>query len=481
MNKQQLSPEKYIQTRVRSLPLYKCFVTGDWEEFGMANVVVMRKHINGNVTSGLYLVDLFCLGIKDTFYFFNEPEEELFEKINIERSYLQEADYNLAHNIIYAGHDFALEFDIQPHKNFSITKFILEEDNDAIPVIDIRVGDENGNPYLVVNSSYNYGPVLEKLKKHAGEGNYTFTLAKDEYDEDEWDDEEDKFGEEDEWDDEEDAFDEEDKWDDEQFLDNIEPNFLDFNNIAEFETDLLQDALETHLREPLDEMIIKTELLWRRLSEEKPELMATEDYLRNTKEFKRYDDKIEQWRESSEKNLSEREKAFQELKSLAGNNKETGIQEYINLLLQYSFDETTAAMIFHGIPMLVLLPSIEELQNHFSKFPPAVQLAITAYSIVLQKESYDKHQLITEAKTVEEVYKRNKDIHAYHHKYFWFMKALNALQQDDQQKILHYHALLRIVGTGGHIRYLYAARLNEWLSKFMHIDEDSFLIPEYEE
>ena len=149
MNKHQLSPEKYIQTRVRSLPISKCFVTTDWEEFGIANVVVTRKHVNGNITAGIYLVDLFCLGIKDTFYFFNEPEEELFEKINIERSYLQEVDYNLAHNIIYAGHDFAIEFDIQPHKTFSITKFILEEDNDAIPVIDIPVGDENGNPHLM--------------------------------------------------------------------------------------------------------------------------------------------------------------------------------------------------------------------------------------------------------------------------------------------------------------------------------------------
>jgi len=474
MNKHQLSPEKYIQTRVRSIPIYKCFVTRDWQEFGMANVVVMRKHINGNITSGIYMVDLFCLGIKDTFYFFNEPEEELFEKINIERSYLQEVDYTLAHNIIYAGRDFALEFDIQPHKNFSITKFILEEDNDAIAVLDIPAGDENGNPHLIVNSSYNYSPVLEKLKKHAGEGNYTFTLDDNDYDEEE--------GDEDEWENDEDDFDEEDTWDDredEESLDDIEPGYLDFNHVSEFETDSLKDALEEHIREPLDEIIIKTELLWRRILEEKPGLIATEEYVRNTKEFRRYEDKIDQWIESSEKNLNEREKAFQRLKSLV--HKDAGIQELINLISQYSFNETIATMIFHGIPMHVLLPSIEELQNHFSKFPPAVQLTIAAYSIVLQKESYDKHQLITKAKTVDEVYKGTKYIHAYHHKCFWFVKALSALQHDDQQNILYFHSLLRIVGTGGHIKYLYAARLNEWLSKFMHIDEDTFLIPEYEE
>src|SRR2546423_4396023 len=122
MNKQQLSPEKYIQTRARSLPIYKCFVTKDWEDYGIANVVILRRHANGNITAGIYMVDLFCLGIKDTFYFFNEPEEEIFERINIDNMYLQEASYNFAHNIIYAGYDFALGFDIQPHKNFSITK-----------------------------------------------------------------------------------------------------------------------------------------------------------------------------------------------------------------------------------------------------------------------------------------------------------------------------------------------------------------------
>jgi hypothetical protein len=52
----------------------------------------------------------------------------------------------------------------------------LEEDTDSIPLIDVPVGEE-GKPHLIVNRSYNYGPVLQKLKKNAGEGNYYFTLA----------------------------------------------------------------------------------------------------------------------------------------------------------------------------------------------------------------------------------------------------------------------------------------------------------------
>src|SRR5438067_1724693 len=114
MKQQQLSPEKYIQTRARSLPIYKCLVNSEWVDSKMASVIVMRKHTNGNVTVGFYLVDLYCLGIKDTFYFFNEPEEYVTERLNAMPDFFEEIDYNLAHNIIYAGHDFAAEFDIEP-------------------------------------------------------------------------------------------------------------------------------------------------------------------------------------------------------------------------------------------------------------------------------------------------------------------------------------------------------------------------------
>ncbi|WP_153800722.1 hypothetical protein [Foetidibacter luteolus] len=69
MKQQKLSPKKYIETKARSLPIYRCYATQDWEATKMASVVVMRRHVNGNVTVGFYLVDLMCLGIKDTFFF----------------------------------------------------------------------------------------------------------------------------------------------------------------------------------------------------------------------------------------------------------------------------------------------------------------------------------------------------------------------------------------------------------------------------
>jgi hypothetical protein len=180
------SPKKYIQTKARSLPIYRCYINYDWEDGGLANVIVTRKHINNKITGGFFLVDLKCLGIKDTSWFFNIPEYELAERFPDFEEYFGEIEYPLAHNIIYAGHDFALEYDIAPHKDFVITRFILEEDDDKIPLIDIAVGDD-GIPHLITHNRGEHKAALAKLMKNAGEGNYHYTISSDDFSENEED------------------------------------------------------------------------------------------------------------------------------------------------------------------------------------------------------------------------------------------------------------------------------------------------------
>ncbi|MEI6948866.1 hypothetical protein V9K67_16890 [Paraflavisolibacter sp. H34] len=182
---QPLSPRKYIETKARSLPLYHCYVNRDWKEAMFADVIVMRRHTNGHVTVGLYQVELLCQGITETAFIFNEDEAEVQERIPALKSEaFTEIDYNLAHNIIFAGHDFALDFEIQPEKDFALTRFILEEDTDAIPLIDIPVGDGEGRPVLMATANNLRLDILAKLKKFAGEGNYVY-LQEDEEEEEE--------------------------------------------------------------------------------------------------------------------------------------------------------------------------------------------------------------------------------------------------------------------------------------------------------
>ena len=76
------SPGKAIRTRARNLPFGKCYVNSDWKTGHLANVIVTRLHVNGNVTAGMYLVDLLCLGVKESWYLFNESKHRVLEFLN---------------------------------------------------------------------------------------------------------------------------------------------------------------------------------------------------------------------------------------------------------------------------------------------------------------------------------------------------------------------------------------------------------------
>ena len=105
---QMLSPENYIRTKARTLPIYECLINDIWKEEGIANIIIARNHINGNITICFYLVDLFCLGVKDTHYMFNTSRDE-YQEIVSKSQHLDPItiSYELAHNIIYAALEFA--------------------------------------------------------------------------------------------------------------------------------------------------------------------------------------------------------------------------------------------------------------------------------------------------------------------------------------------------------------------------------------
>ena len=173
------SPQKIIVAKGRSLALLKCMVNQNWTISKMANVLVIRQHASGKVTVGVYLVDLMCLGVKDTFFIFNEEPGQVEDEFESQNIVFKEIAYPLAHNIIFAGHDFAAEFDINPHPQFNITKYLLEEDDDNVPLIEISVGNEEGKPQIIAEHAVQYADALSKLKKHAGEGNYNYIVMEE--------------------------------------------------------------------------------------------------------------------------------------------------------------------------------------------------------------------------------------------------------------------------------------------------------------
>lgn len=146
----QPTAEQYIRTRARKLPIDACYINESWKESGLASVIIVRKHSNNNYTFGVYLVDIFALGTKDTFYNFNVPESKLSEMLDrMQDDKFIKVEYALVHNIIYGGNEFAEDNGYKISKDFKLTQFILEEDSEDIEFIDIEFGKE-GEPFLII-------------------------------------------------------------------------------------------------------------------------------------------------------------------------------------------------------------------------------------------------------------------------------------------------------------------------------------------
>jgi hypothetical protein len=180
---QHLSPGNYVRTKARNLPLAECLITPDWQNCGEVNIIVARRHTSGSYTLGVYLVDTYCLGLKDTFFRFNLPEGE-YEELKDEN--FTTTAYEEVHNIIYGAIAYAQDLGINPHHDFSLTQYILEEDTDDVPLIEYEFGMD-GKPFLIANSRSEANRYRSIIKKATGE-NIEYSLpdeAEDEeYDED---------------------------------------------------------------------------------------------------------------------------------------------------------------------------------------------------------------------------------------------------------------------------------------------------------
>lgn len=167
---QKMTPERYIKERSRKLPVWQCYINDDWQLEGMAEVVVVRKKPDGNFVIGVYLVDTYCLGVKDCFCNNDLEYEELQEALR--RTYsdgnMKEISYDEVHNLIYGAIAFAEDAGIPPVKDFALAKYVLEEDTEDIPLIEYEYG-KDGKYFLICGEAYSRDKLfIEPLKKRLG-------------------------------------------------------------------------------------------------------------------------------------------------------------------------------------------------------------------------------------------------------------------------------------------------------------------------
>lgn len=175
---QNMSPRQYVQSgRARTLEIFECLVSADWQEVGISTVIVARQHKTGNITWGTYLLDTFCLGVKDTSAAFNRLEDD-YEgyKNHIARIHpvMLPIDYAMAHNLVFGAAAYGATLGFKPHKEWADSQFILLPANSPeVEKMAIEFG-KDGKPLYISGPYDNAGKILAQLNASVGEGNYTY-------------------------------------------------------------------------------------------------------------------------------------------------------------------------------------------------------------------------------------------------------------------------------------------------------------------
>lgn len=185
-----MSPARYMKERVRKLPIGACYINPDWQEEGMAHIIVTRNRAGGNIVYASFLVDTLCLGVTSAEYAIDFTPDEVERALEHFRNNhpLEEIDYNTVHNLIFGAVEFAEEGGIKPVLEFYDASYILAEDTDDIPLIEYDYG-KDGKHYLIIGEDGKEQKYLKILNDHLGD-NFYYSDLRDRSDFRDTDDEE---------------------------------------------------------------------------------------------------------------------------------------------------------------------------------------------------------------------------------------------------------------------------------------------------
>ncbi len=145
---------------------------------GLCQVIVARQERN-RLLVGSYLVDHWCLGVKDTIppRKMGTREFQLFVESCGGRFGEPFVDITLeqAQAIVYGAVDYARSLGFEPHRDFN-TKAQIHLGLRPETLISIEFG-EKGQPFFICGPNDNADRVIKTLQASVGEGNFHYLAA----------------------------------------------------------------------------------------------------------------------------------------------------------------------------------------------------------------------------------------------------------------------------------------------------------------
>ena len=173
-------------------PIHSCLIQGGLFERGLGMVVLARKVGIGEFATAVFLVDVFCRGIKDVLMQCIDLQEfdDFIGCLGIAAP-LETVDPGYARKLLREASDYAGSLGFRPHRNFTAAEALFGEvDADDCDTV-FRFGHE-GKPCYIPGPNESQGEIcktIRQLRNRLGDGGFSYIVPGDESefaDDDSW-------------------------------------------------------------------------------------------------------------------------------------------------------------------------------------------------------------------------------------------------------------------------------------------------------
>lgn len=161
----------YKSSDFTKFPLFGCYIGKDWQKAGISNVIVARKAFDESLIAGIYLVDVWCLGVKDAYIKKNLDINDLQYLCNAIASVndgVIEISYEDARSIILGSVNYAAKIGIQPHSDWPSANNMVEPIRSFEDKFEFG---KDGKPFYV-SGPYDKNVAADYIKKVSAAGGH---------------------------------------------------------------------------------------------------------------------------------------------------------------------------------------------------------------------------------------------------------------------------------------------------------------------
>lgn len=164
----------------KNSPIESCLIRKNIFSEGIGTAIVSRKMPNSRLGIGVFLLDVWCLGVKNTYFSVLSKDEytDRLKEINVHET-LENIHPSCARKLIDQCINFSDELGFKPHKEFKISRQLLV-DIDPTVCPNQYVFGKDGKPFYISGPNENLdqsNKIIRSLRRHCGEDNFDYLMS----------------------------------------------------------------------------------------------------------------------------------------------------------------------------------------------------------------------------------------------------------------------------------------------------------------